>query len=69
MASTRYLINPSSTWCGRDAAWDASGTEIDLSASGTFFHEDLVNISITILLLIQVEQLSANGERIDTKYW
>ena len=36
--------------------------------SGTFFHEDLV-MKILLLLLIEEEQLSVNGERVYATYW
>ena len=54
-----------------EAAWDASGFEINhvwLILLLRFNHE---NISLTILPLplIQEEHLSVNGKRMYTKYW
>ena len=57
-----------------DAASDASGAEIDprVRLSGTFFCEVLVMQYFSAILplpLIQLEQLSVNGERMYAKYW
>ena len=54
---------------GSVSAWHASGPEFDLHIVSWRLGHEKISTAILPLPLIQEEQLSVTGERMNTKYW